>query len=88
MQTRRLTGLMMPALTLLLVMPILAGCARTMASVATTDYGLCDDPRTEEKWDGLLQPIRWSVNDTDETIRQAKANNAQGLELCGSEWGQ
>lgn len=88
MQTRPLTGLIAPAMTLLLVTLTLTGCARTMASVATTDYGLCDDPRTEEKGDGLLQPIRWSANDTDETIRQAKANNAQGLELCGDQWGQ
>ena len=88
MRTKLSTGLMMPVLTLLLAMPILAGCARTMALSAPIDYGLCDDPRTPEKWDGLLQPIRWSDKDTDETIRQAKANNAQGLELCGSEWGQ
>jgi len=59
-----------------------------MGSVATTDYGLCDDPRTEEKWDGLLRPVRWSANDTDETIRQAKENNSVGVRLCGSGWGQ
>lgn len=75
-------------LTLLLVTPILANCAKPMALSAPIDYGLCDDPRTAEKWDGLLQPIRWSDNDTDETIRQAKADNAQGKELCGDGWGQ
>jgi hypothetical protein len=27
--------------------------------------------------------MRWSDNDTDETIRQAKAHNAVGKRLCG-----
>ncbi len=83
MPTKLWTGLMMLGVSLLL-----AGCAQTTASVATTDYGLCDDPRTEAPSDGILQPIRWSVDDTDDTIRQAKENNAVGLELCGSGWGQ
>jgi len=29
------------------------------------------------------QPIRWSVKDTDETIRQARAHNAIGRKICG-----
>ncbi|MDQ0305357.1 hypothetical protein J2S75_004409 [Ancylobacter polymorphus] len=31
----------------------------------------------------MLQPVRWSAADTDETIRQVKANNAAGKVVCG-----
>ena len=34
---------------------------------------------------GVFQPIAWSRNDTDETIRAVKAHNAAGKSLCG--WG-
>jgi hypothetical protein len=88
MRTLLSTGRMKPVLMLLSVTLILSGCARMMDLSAKVDYGLCDDPRTPEKWDGLLQPIRWSDDDTDETISQAKANNAQGKALCGDQWGQ
>lgn len=88
MRTLPSTGRMKLVLMLLSVTLILSGCARTMDLSAKVDYGLCDDPRTAEKWDGLLQPIRWSDEDTDETIRQAKSNNAQGKALCGDQWGQ
>lgn len=50
---------------------MLAGCATTMGSGATRVY--C----------GAAAPIRWSLSDTDETIRQAKAANAVGRRLCG-----
>lgn len=88
MQMRHWTRPMMLGLTLALTPLILTGCARTMASVATTDYGLCDDPRTPEKWDGLLQPIYWKSSWPDDAIAQAKENNAVGLATCGSGWGQ
>lgn len=88
MLTKRLTGLTMPVLTLLLVMPILTGCATTTASVATVDYGLCDDPRTPEKWDGILTPTYWKSSWPDDAIAQAKADNAVGKQLCGDQWGQ
>ncbi|MFG1184925.1 hypothetical protein [Xanthobacter aminoxidans] len=50
---------------------MLAGCATTTGSGATRVY--C----------GAAAPIRWSLSDTDETIRQAKAANAVGRRLCG-----
>lgn len=52
-------------------MPMLAACATTTGSGATTVF--CEGAR----------PIRWSAADTDETIRQAKAHNAVGKSLCG-----
>ncbi|MBB3771501.1 hypothetical protein FHS55_002100 [Angulomicrobium tetraedrale] len=30
-----------------------------------------------------FRPVLWSDADTDETIRQAKANNAVGRAICG-----
>ncbi|MDQ0509760.1 hypothetical protein [Ancylobacter amanitiformis] len=33
-----------------------------------------------------FRPVLWSEADTDETIRQAKANNAVGAAICG--WGR
>jgi len=85
---RHWTTLTMHALTLLLGMTTLAACATTTASVATPDYGLCDDPRTPEKWDGLLTPTYWQSSWPDDAIRQAKEKNAVGLKICGSGWGQ
>lgn len=49
----------------------LAGCATTTGTGATKVY--C----------GASAPITWSVQDTDETIRQAKAHNEVGKRLCG-----
>lgn len=88
MRTLPSTERMRPVLMLLSVTLILTGCARTMDLSATVDYGLCDDPRTAEKWDGLLRPIYWQDNWPDDAILQAKSNNAQGKELCGDQWGQ
>lgn len=50
---------------------MLAGCATTTGSGASKVY--C----------AAAQPIRWSVADSDGTIRQAKAHNAVGRRLCG-----
>ena len=48
-----------------------AGCATTTPSAATR--GAC----------GAFRPISWARADTDPTIRQVKAHNAVGRELCG-----
>ncbi|MFD2031685.1 hypothetical protein ACFSKM_17795 [Ancylobacter dichloromethanicus] len=48
-----------------------AGCATTTPSAATR--GAC----------GAFAPINWAIEDTDPTIRQVKAHNAVGRELCG-----
>lgn len=47
----------------------LAGCARMTVSAGTECL----------RW----EPIAWSVNDTDETIRQVKAHNAVYQSICG-----
>lgn len=49
----------------------LGGCATTTGTGATSVY--CR----------VAQPIRWSVQDTDETIRQIKLEHAKRKELCG-----
>lgn len=48
-----------------------AGCATTTPSAAIR--GAC----------GAFRPISWASADTDPTIRQVKAHNAVGRELCG-----
>ena len=62
-------------LAMLLALAIVAtGCAQTTAGVATeTGRALCD----------VLRPIAWSAQDTDDTIRAAKAHNATGARVCG-----
>ncbi|MBB3769821.1 hypothetical protein FHS55_000407 [Angulomicrobium tetraedrale] len=30
-----------------------------------------------------FRPIFWTADDSDETVRQAKAHNAVGREICG-----
>lgn len=59
-------------LVIALSLPILAGCVTTTDSSAGIRV-YCDN----------ADPITWSDKDTDETIRQAKANNAVWKELCG-----
>ncbi|MCS0501104.1 hypothetical protein [Ancylobacter mangrovi] len=49
----------------------IAGCATTTPSAATR--GAC----------GAFRAISWASADTDATIRQVKAHNAVGRELCG-----
>ncbi len=53
------------------VLLMTAGCATTTPSAATR--GAC----------GAFRPISWAPADTDPTIRQVKAHNAVGRELCG-----
>lgn len=72
----------------MLLLVTLAGCATTTGSVSTTEYGICDDPRTEAKWDGLLQPTYWRSSWPDDAIEQAKERNAVGLRVCGEQWGK
>jgi hypothetical protein len=55
----------------LMLLPILAGCATTMASVGT-DAVACS----------AFEPIRWSERDTEETIRQVKGHNAAWKAIC------
>lgn len=60
-------------MALLLVLgPTLAGC-QTAGGVTETRSALCDQ----------FQPIRWSSQDTDQTVREAKAHNATGKAICG-----
>lgn len=65
-----------PALMLAMLLT-LPGCVTAMGSSGTeTGKAICDQ----------FRPLRWSDKDTDETIRQAKANNAVGKAICG--WGK
>jgi hypothetical protein len=61
-------------LTPLLTLP---GCATTTASVGT-DAVACS----------AFEPIRWSKEDTDDTIRQAKAHNAAWKAVCATRYWQ
>lgn len=51
----------------------LAGCATMTAGNGTTGKAVCDS----------FRPVLWSDADSDETIRQVKANNAVGAAICG-----
>lgn len=57
-------------LLLALMLP-LAGCV-TATGGGETRAALCDQ----------FRPIRWSVNDTAETVRQSKEHNSVGRALC------
>jgi hypothetical protein len=63
--------MMRVVLTVLLMLP-LAGCGKTMATVATTD-AVCADA-----W----RPISWSPKDTDRSILEIKQNNARWKAWC------
>lgn len=52
---------------------LLTGCVTTGSGVTETRSALCDQ----------FRPIRWSSQDTLETIQQAKGHNAVGVKLCG-----
>ena len=58
----------------------LTGCAAMTGSSATTD--VAPKPVASD-FCLIAKPIRWSVHDTDETILQAKEQNAVGKKLCG-----
>jgi hypothetical protein len=64
---------------------ILSGCETTTVSGVTNKTpeqqqreALCGTPEKE----GILKPISWSQADTDQTILEAKQNNAVYKELC------
>ena len=61
----------MRAALLLMPLLILQGCATTTGS-AVADAVACS----------AFHPIRWSANDTDETIRQVKGHNAAWQAVC------
>lgn len=71
MRTKLWRGAALRATTLIAATLTLAGCATTTGTGATKVF--C----------ASAQPITWSVTDSDETIRQAKAHNAVGRKLCG-----
>lgn len=62
------------ALVALCLVLVLTGCATTTGSNATDPTTLCK----------ILQPITWSEEDSDDTIRGVKVNNAKWIELCGN----
>lgn len=60
------------------VTALLLALGLTVTGCATTGGGetrsaLCDQ----------FRPIRWSSQDTDQTIAEAKGHNAVGKKLCG-----
>ena len=62
------------ALALLLIGTLcLAGCGPMTATSGKAASAVC----------GELRPVEWHDDDTDETIRQVKANNAVGRTICG-----
>lgn len=61
----------MRAVLLLTPLLTLPGCVTTTGS-AGTDVVAC----------AAFEPIRWSVKDTDETIRQVKGHNAAWRAVC------
>ena len=60
-------------LSVLLLTLSLAGCAKMTASNVANEHSTC----------AILAPITWSDQDTDDTIRQVRVNNAKWKELCG-----
>lgn len=61
----------------LILSATLTACTTTTASVATEPgQTAC----------AVFAPLRWSKDDTDDTIRAAKLHNAAGKSLCG--WGR
>jgi len=63
--------LAMRAALLLTPLLILQGCATTTGSAGTEPVAC-----------SAFEPIRWSVKDTDETIRQVKEHNAAWRAVC------
>ena len=64
----------MRAALLLILLLIFQGCATTTDS-AGNDAVACT----------AFEPIRWSVKDTDETIRRVKEHNAAWKAVCPPE---
>lgn len=68
--SRKQSGL---AVSLIVATLILSNCAKPMGIVGIDD--ICSG-------EGLIRPFYWSANDTDETILQAKARNAEYEAIC------
>lgn len=64
------------AVTLIAATLTLTGCVTTTDGAGTKPRPI-DARATCAAW----EPMRWSRNDTDDTIRQAKAHNATGRAL-------
>ena len=62
---------MLLAVMLMSLTPTLSACVTMTGSVETRKVA-CE----------AFRPISWSVNDTDQTIREAKAHNAVYTRLC------
>lgn len=67
-----------PLPPLVLASLLLAGCATTTATVGT-DPEAYDPTAVCVVW----LPVTWSSSDTDQTIREAKANNRARAAWCG-----
>lgn len=66
---------------LLLTIP---GCTTTGSGAGTDkQWAAIIDHRGAASFCAAAEPLRWSRNDTPETVRQAKEHNAVGKELCG-----
>jgi hypothetical protein len=57
---------------------LLAGCATNRTGTEGIRAFYCGT----ETAPGAYAPVRWSVNDTDDTIAQTKANNAVYKATC------
>jgi hypothetical protein len=62
----------------IVVMISLTACVKSPIALA----GLCDDPRTKTKADGLLRPISWSTKDTFQTKAEVKEHNRVVEAVC------
>ncbi len=70
--------LLRPVFTGFLLLSFLAGCSSLRIGTEGIRTAYCG---TDQK-PGLYAPVEWSRQDTDETIRQTKANNAVYLDMC------
>lgn len=57
---------------------MLASTLLLSACVTTTGGGA-----TKAAFCASLRPQSWSIKDSDQTIAEAKANNAVGVKVCG-----
>lgn len=75
--------MMRARLLLMMLLPTLSACGTTTAIVAPADTKASRDEqvRTATSFCAVSKPIRWSVDDTDETILQSKQHNAVGKAL-------
>lgn len=65
----------------MLAMLMAASCETTTGTSVNRDLICGNDSKGIE---GLLRPIYWADEDTDETIRQVKERNAEWGAVCGA----